>query len=52
MQSTVCYSQITESFVAGETASRAVIDRLDGNRPDFLFLFTSVGHDIPEVIRH
>jgi hypothetical protein len=51
MQSTVCYSQITESFVAGETTSRAVIDRLDGNKPDFLFLFTSVGHDIPEVIR-
>lgn len=51
MQTAVCSSQITESFVAGETAARAVIERLDGNRPDFLFLFTSVGHDIPEIIR-
>lgn len=51
MQTAVCYSQITESFVAGETAARTVIERLDSNKPDFLFLFTSVGHDIPEVIR-
>jgi hypothetical protein len=51
MKTAVCYSQITESFAAGETAARTVIERLEGITPDFLFLFTSVGHDIPEVIR-
>lgn len=51
MQTAVCYSQITESFVAGETAARTVIERINGNKPDFLFLFTSVGHDIPKVIK-
>lgn len=51
MQTAVCYSQITESFPAGENAARTVVAELDGRGPDFLFLFTSVGHDIPEVIR-
>ena len=51
MRTAVCSSRITESFVAGETAARTVVEELKGSTPDFLFLFTSVGHDIPEVIR-
>jgi hypothetical protein len=51
MRTAICYSQITESSSAGESAARTVVTGLDGGNPDFLFLFTSVGHDIPEVVR-
>ncbi|MFH0785778.1 MAG: FIST N-terminal domain-containing protein [Pseudomonadota bacterium] len=51
MRTAVCYSQITESYPAGKNAIQTVIAELDGRSPDFLFLFTSVGHDIPEVMR-
>ncbi|MBU1564978.1 MAG: FIST C-terminal domain-containing protein [Proteobacteria bacterium] len=51
MRTAICYSQITESFPAGENAARTVVADLDGCSPDFLFLFASVGHDIPEVMQ-
>lgn len=51
MRTAVCYSQITESYSAGKNAIQTVVAELDGRSPDFLFLFTSVGHDIPEVMR-
>lgn len=51
MRTAICYSQKTESFPAGEMAARSVVAEFAGHRPDFLFLFTSVGHDIPEVMR-
>lgn len=51
MQTAVCYSQITESHAAGQSAARQVMAELDDRRPDFLFLFTTVGHDIPELLR-
>lgn len=51
MRTAICYSQTTESYAAGENAGRKVVADLDDQLPDFLFLFTTVGHDIPEVIR-
>ena len=51
MRTAICYSQITESFPAGEKAAQTVVAELAGCCADFLFLFTSVGHDIPEVMR-
>jgi len=51
MQTAVCYSHISESYLAGEKAAGEVLAGLAGAVPHFLFLFTSVGHDIPEVMR-
>lgn len=47
----VGYTHRAESFSAGQEAVLKVLEGLQGDKPDFLFLFTTVGHDIPEVIR-
>lgn len=51
MQTAARYCQVTEFFSAGETTARIDSKPLGGNRPDFLFLFTLVGHDMPQIIR-
>lgn len=50
MRTALCYNQQSESFSAGAAAARAVLAELFPLRPDFLFLFTSVGHDLPELL--
>lgn len=44
-------THITESFGAGQSAMKAINTVFSDSLPDFLFLFTTVGHDIGEVIR-
>lgn len=51
MQTAISYSLVTDSFGAGKHAAVAVLQKLHNIRPDFLFLFTSVGHEIEEVLR-
>jgi len=50
MRTALCYSQLSESFTAGVSAARAVLAELFPHRPEFLFLFASVGHDLPELL--
>lgn len=50
MRTALCYSQVSESFVAGAAAARAVLADLAPAAPDFFFLFTSVGHDLGELL--
>ena len=50
MRTALCYSQQSESFAAGAAAARAVCAELLPTRPDFLFLFAAVGHDLPELL--
>lgn len=47
----VAYSQIDDSLAAGKFVMEAVIKQLKGQRPDFLFLFATVGHDLPKVLQ-
>lgn len=51
MNTATCYIQVTESLHAGEAAAKDIVDKLGGVTPDFIFLFVSVGHEIPEVIQ-
>ena len=51
MQTATCYSQLTDSFAAGKHSVESLLAQLNNQKPHFLFLFTSVGHDIPEVLR-
>jgi hypothetical protein len=50
MRTALCYSQLSESFVAGAAAARTVLADLAPASPDFFFLFTSVGHDLAELL--
>lgn len=50
MRTALCYSQLSESFSAGAAAARSVLADLAPLRPDFFFLFASVGHDLPELL--
>lgn len=50
MISATCYMQITESFEAGAAAASKVLEQLGSVVPDFIFLFVTVGHEIPAVI--
>lgn len=47
----VAYCRIDDSFAAGKAAIEAVMQKLDGQSPDFLLLFTTVGHDIEKVLK-
>ena len=51
LKSAVTYCQIDDSLAAGKFAVEAVIQKLDGQRPDILLLFTTVGHDIPKILQ-
>ncbi len=51
LQTAIYYSLISDSLAAGENAAISVLEQLENHDPDFIFLFTSVGHDIPEVIK-
>ena len=51
LKSAVTYCQIDDSFAAGKFAVEAVIQKLDGHRPDMLLLFTTVGHNIPRLLQ-
>jgi hypothetical protein len=50
MKSAVYHSYETDSFLAGQGAMREVLNKLAGNKPDLLLLFSSIGHDLPKVI--
>lgn len=50
MRTALCYSQVSESFVAGAAAARSVLADLAPASPDFFFLFTSVGHDLADLL--
>lgn len=50
MKKATHYTLITESFSAGQSAMKAINKDFEDNAPDFLFLFTTVAHDIGEVI--
>jgi hypothetical protein len=47
----VSYCLIEDSFEAGKLAMEEVKEKLHGEIPDFLFLFTTIGHDTKEVIK-
>lgn len=51
MQTATSYTQLTDSFAAGKHSVESLLAKLDNEKPDFLFLFTSVGHEIPEVLK-
>jgi hypothetical protein len=51
LKSAVAYCRLDDSFAAGEAAIGAVIEKLGGHSPDFLLLFTTVGHDIARLIQ-
>jgi hypothetical protein len=40
-----------DSFAAGEAAMKVVIKKLEGQSPDFLLLFATVGHDLTKLIQ-
>lgn len=50
MKSAIHYSNETDSYLAGREAISAILEKMAGDTPDLLLLFSSVGHDLPEVI--
>ena len=51
LKSAVSYCRIDDSLAAGKAAMKAVIDKLEGHKPDFLLLFVTVGHDFQKLIQ-
>ena len=51
LKSTVTYCRIDDSLAAGEAAMKAVIEQMEGEAPDFLLLFATVGHDLKKLIQ-
>lgn len=51
LKSAVSYCRIDDSLAAGKAAMQAVIDKLEGQKPDFLLLFATVGHDLQKLIQ-
>ena len=51
LQTAIYYSLVSDSRATGENAAKSVLEQLDNHPPDFIFLFTSVGHEIPQVIK-
>lgn len=47
----VSYCLVEDSFEAGKLVMEEVKDNLHGDIPDCLFLFTTIGHNIPEIIK-
>ncbi len=46
----VAYVQQSDSFNAGKLAMEEVLEKMGGQRPDFLMMFITVGHDISKAI--
>jgi hypothetical protein len=51
LKSAVAYCRIDDSFAAGEAAMKVVMKQLEGQIPNFLFLFATVGHDLTQLIQ-
>lgn len=51
MKSAIHYSHETDSYKAGREAISAILDKMAGEKPDLLLLFSSVGHDLPDLIQ-
>jgi hypothetical protein len=51
LKTAVAYCRIDDSFAAGEAAMKAVMKQLEGQIPNFLFLFATVGHDLTQLIQ-
>lgn len=51
LKSAVSYCKIDNSLAAGEAAMKEVINQMEGQKPDFLLLFATVGHDIKRLIQ-
>lgn len=51
LQTAIYYSLVSDSMATGENAAKSVLEQLGNHPPDFIFLFTSVGHEIPQVIK-
>ena len=51
LKSAITYCRIDNSLAAGEAAMKAVIKKLEEQKPDFLLLFSTVGHDIKQLIQ-
>lgn len=51
LKSAVSYCRIDDSLAAGEAAMKEVISKMEGQKPDFLLLFATVGHDLEKLIQ-
>lgn len=51
LQTAIYYSLVSDSMAAGENGAKSILEQLNNQAPDFIFIFTSVGHEIPELIK-
>ena len=49
LKSAVSYCRIDDSLAAGTAAIKEVINKMEGDKPDFLLLFATVGHDLEKL---
>ncbi|MEL6163546.1 MAG: FIST N-terminal domain-containing protein [Cyanobacteria bacterium J06628_3] len=50
LNSAIAYCQNSDSFKSGEVVASQVMDKM-GQKPDFLVLFASIGHDISLLLQ-
>jgi len=50
LNSAIAYCRNSDSFTSGEVVATQLMDKI-GQKPDFLLLFTSIGHDIFQLLQ-